>query len=93
MRGGCDLKPNKEMLGTDDWLAREIARESKISAWDLDEGKELRRKHEEKCDAREEASKHRSFHQATQHQMLLGLAQMKQIQFGARQTVQQAGAS
>ena len=61
------MKPNKEMLGTDDWLAREIARESKISAWDLGEGKELRRKHEENCDAREEASKHRSFHQATQH--------------------------
>lgn len=61
------MKQSKEMFGTDDWLAREIARESRISAWDLDEGKELRRSHEENCDARKEAMKHHSFHQATQH--------------------------
>ena len=61
------MKPSKEMFGTDDWLAREIARESRISAWDLDEGKEIRRQHEENCDARDEARKHHSFHQATQH--------------------------
>ena len=61
------MKQSKEMFGTDDWLSREIARESRISAWDLDEGKELRRSHEENCDARSEARKHHSFHQVTQH--------------------------
>ena len=61
------MKPSKEMFGTDDWLAREIARESRISAWDLDEGKDLRRRHEENCDARNEAARHHYFHEATQH--------------------------
>ena len=61
------MKQSKEMFGTDDWLAKEIERESRISAWDMDEGKEVRKRHEENCDARDEARKHQSFHQATQH--------------------------
>ena len=46
----------------DDWLAKEIARESRISAWDLDEGKDLRREHEENCDARQVADEHHRRH-------------------------------
>ena len=46
----------------DDWLAKEIARESRISAWDMDEGKDLRREHEENCDARELADQHHYRH-------------------------------
>lgn len=61
------MKQSKEMFGTDDWLAKEIERESRISAWDMDEGKEVRKRHEDNCDARDEARKHQSFHQATQH--------------------------
>lgn len=60
------MKQSKEIFGSDDWLSREIARESRISAWDLDEGKDLRRRHEENCDARNEAVKHHAFHEATQ---------------------------
>lgn len=65
--GGAYLKQSKEMFGTDDWLSKEIERESRISAWDMDEGKEVRKRHEENCDARNESRKHQSFHQATQH--------------------------
>ena len=45
LRSGID----KEMFGSDDWLTREIERENRISAWDLDEGKSLRREHAENC--------------------------------------------
>ncbi|MBQ8994946.1 MAG: hypothetical protein IJ091_03940 [Oscillospiraceae bacterium] len=60
------MKADKEMFGADDWLSKEIQRESRISAWDLDEGKSLRREHEEDCDARQVAIEHERFHNATQ---------------------------
>lgn len=62
LRSGID----KEMFGSDDWLTREIERENRISAWDLDEGKSLRKEHAENCDARDNARQHERFHQATQ---------------------------
>ena len=37
------IKNDFEKWNQDDWLAKEIARESRISAWDLDEGKNLKR--------------------------------------------------
>ena len=52
------LKQHKEMYGSDDWLAREIRRESRISAWDMDGGKIVREEHEENCDARNLAAQH-----------------------------------
>ena len=47
------IKNDFEKWNQDDWLAKEIARESRISAWDLDEGKNLKREHERDCEARE----------------------------------------
>jgi len=56
------IKNDFEKLNEDDWLAKEIARENRISAWDLDEGKKLRKEHEENCDARDNAEEHRIMH-------------------------------
>ena len=52
------LKQHNEMYGSDDWLAGEIRRESRISAWDMDGGRILRKEHEENCDARELRTEH-----------------------------------
>jgi len=52
------LKEGFEKYNTDDWLAKEIKRESKISAWDFDEGKRVRSEHEEDCDAKAVALEH-----------------------------------
>ncbi|MBR4929041.1 MAG: hypothetical protein IKZ63_06000 [Oscillospiraceae bacterium] len=52
------LKQHNEMYGSDDWLASEIRRESRISAWDMDGGRILREEHEENCDARELRTEH-----------------------------------
>ena len=56
------IRKDSMKLNSDDWLAKEIARESRISAWDLDEGKDLRREHEENCDARQLADQHHRRH-------------------------------
>ncbi|MBQ6335143.1 MAG: hypothetical protein IJI46_08760 [Erysipelotrichaceae bacterium] len=56
------IKNDNRMFEGDDWLAKEIARESRISAWDLDEGKKLRQEHEENCDVREVADEHHQRH-------------------------------
>ncbi len=34
-----------------DWLSQEMAREKRVSVWDIDEGKSIRRQHEEHCAA------------------------------------------
>ncbi|MBP1554868.1 MAG: hypothetical protein J6U30_02190 [Oscillospiraceae bacterium] len=52
------LKQHSEMYGSDDWLAEEIKRESRISAWDIDGGKLLRAEHEANCDARRLEAEH-----------------------------------
>ncbi len=56
------IKNDFEKYNEDDWLAKEIARENRISAWDLDEGKDLRKQHEDDCDARQLAQEHRAAH-------------------------------
>ena len=52
------LKQHNEMDGNDDWLAEEIRRENRISAWDMDGGKLVREEHEAGCDARRLAAEH-----------------------------------
>ena len=56
------IKNDFEKLNQDDWLAKEIARENRISAWDLDEGKTVREEHERDCDARKNADEHHRRH-------------------------------
>ena len=56
------IKNDFEKWNQDDWLAKEIARESRISAWDLDEGKNLKREHERDCEARDVAREHYENH-------------------------------
>ena len=56
------VKKDNQLFNNDDWLEKEIEREKRISAWDLDEGKELRQSHEENCDAREAANDHHVRH-------------------------------
>lgn len=56
------IKNDFEKLNQDDWLAKEIARENRISAWDLDEGKAIRQEHERDCDARKNAEEHHQKH-------------------------------
>ncbi len=46
----------------DDWLAKELAREKRISAWDLDETRKVRESHEENCDVRAVADEHHEAH-------------------------------
>ena len=57
------IKNDFEKYNEDDWLAREIERERRISAWDLDDAKQLRRQHEEDCDARNVAEEHYRHHE------------------------------
>ena len=52
------LKQHNEMYGSDDWLANEVRRESRISAWDMDGGRILREEHAEDCDARNLRAEH-----------------------------------
>ena len=47
-----------EIFGADNWLEKELERESRISAWDMDSGRQLRMEHEANCDARNLAAKH-----------------------------------
>ena len=56
------IKNDFEKLNQDDWLAKEIARENRISAWDLDEGRTVRKEHERNCDARKNADEHHRKH-------------------------------
>jgi len=57
------LKDNyKELNGRDDWLAQELERESRVSAWDFDEGRSLRYEHRENCDREALATEHHIDH-------------------------------
>lgn len=56
------IKNDFEKLNSDDWLKKEIEREKRISAWDLDEGKKVRYEHEENCDAKSNAFEHEIRH-------------------------------
>ena len=46
----------------DDWLADEIAYEETVSAWDFDEGRRLRREHNENCEAKFIKERHEQIH-------------------------------
>lgn len=50
----------------DDWLFKEIQRESKISVWDFDEGKSIKRAHEEHCARQINADEHKAIHKVNQ---------------------------
>lgn len=49
---------------SDDWLAKERKEESKVSAWDFDEGRRIKEYHEDHCDAREIKDTHARIHSA-----------------------------
>ena len=57
------MKPHRSQLESgDNWLQKEIERESRISAWDLDDGRKVREEHNENCDARDAAEFHEQRH-------------------------------
>ena len=56
------LKNVKELNGSDNWLQEELKREGRISAWDFDEGKEVRAEHALDCDVRNVAREHHFDH-------------------------------
>ena len=47
---------------SDDWLAKQRAKENSVSAWDIDEGKRIKQYHEENCEAREIKERHERIH-------------------------------
>lgn len=47
----------------DNWLKREIEREKRISAWDLDEPNKVRRSHEQNCPKEKLAVEHAKIHE------------------------------
>ena len=49
---------------SDDWLAKERKEESKVSAWDFDEGRRIKEFHEENCEAKEIKERHEKIHSA-----------------------------
>lgn len=46
----------------DDWLFKEIQRESKISVWNFDEGKTIKEQHEQHCERKANANEHEQIH-------------------------------
>lgn len=57
---------NEELRDFDnsDWLTKERIRESRISAWDLDEGRKVRNEHAQNCDVDDNVRSHRLEHVA-----------------------------
>ena len=51
-----------EIFDKDDWLSKERLRESRISAWDFDDGRKLRYEHQDDCDVKKTATIHRFEH-------------------------------
>ena len=49
---------------TDDWLAKERKEESRVSAWDFDEGRRIKEFHENNCEAKEIKERHEKIHSA-----------------------------
>ena len=59
-----NMKNNiSDLESRDNWLEKERQRESRISAWDLDEGKRIREEHEDNCEVKETAALHERRHQ------------------------------
>ena len=49
---------------SDDWLAKEVARERATSVWDFDDGQKLKNEHYDNCEAREIKENHARIHSA-----------------------------
>lgn len=47
---------------SDDWLAKERQEESRVSAWDFDEGRKVKEFHEKNCEARQIKETHEIIH-------------------------------
>ena len=56
------IKNDSKYANSDNWLAEEIRREQKHSAWDFDDASKLRQEHEDNCDAREKRNYHEYRH-------------------------------
>ncbi len=56
------MKVRTDQFVQDDWLKKELEREKRVSFWDLDEGKKLRREHAEDCEVKELADSHHQKH-------------------------------
>lgn len=56
------MKIKSNELEKDNWLQEQLRLENSVSFWDLDDGKKLRREHEEDCDARDVALTHHRRH-------------------------------
>ena len=57
------IKNDFEKLNSDDWLAKEIQRESRISAWDMDGRYFVQSEHEENCDLKQVSDFHVKAHE------------------------------
>ena len=51
-----------DLIDDDNWLEKEKARERRVSAWDLDDGKKLKLEHEDNCDVELLANEHKRVH-------------------------------
>ena len=47
---------------SDDWLAKQRKEESRVSAWDFDEGIKVRNEHQDNCEARQIKTEHEIKH-------------------------------
>ena len=54
-----------DITDNDNWLEKERIRESRVSAWDFDDGKKLRNDHADNCDVELLAKQHRRVHEGT----------------------------
>ena len=52
-----------DLIDSDNWLQKERIRESKISAWDFDDGSKLRNEHADNCDVKDVAKEHIRVHE------------------------------
>ena len=65
-----------DLAGRDDWLAKELEREKRISAWDMDEGRLLKEEHAKDCDVRNVAEEHHARHVAYDEMRKGGIRKM-----------------
>ena len=56
------MKIKSNELEKDNWLQEQLRLENSVSFWDLDDGKKLRKEHEEDCDSRDVALTHHRRH-------------------------------
>ena len=56
------MKNNIDLFEKDNWLEEQRRLESRVSFWDLDEGKKIRYEHAENCDVKDNAQTHHQRH-------------------------------